>query len=328
MLDNKCLAVDFGLREKSAKGKSDSCVAILMSTFNGEKYIAEQLDSILNQTHKNWVLHISDDGSVDQTIAILNKYSDIFPVGKFFFHTGPSLGFAQNFLTLVRSADVVADYYAFCDQDDIWLSDKIERALDFVGAEDQSRPLLYCSRTRLVDEGGSPFGFSTLFLREPGFGNALVQSLAGANTMLFNGTARELLRRVPSTAEVISHDWLVYMITSGCGGKVFYDSEPRIYYRQHENNLVGANAGLGEKLKRLFRLIGGDFRRWNNSNLTVLSFVDGQLIESSCRILSYFNAAREARGLKRVLLLRKSGVYRQGRLDNVALLVAALIGRV
>lgn len=303
-------------------------MAILLGAFNGAQYIAEQLDSIISQTHKNWVLHISDDGSVDETIDIVRSYIALLPAGKIFFHTGPGNGFAQNFLSLVRAEGVVADYYAFCDQDDIWLPDKIERALTFVTPEGELYPVLYCSRTRLVDACGNPTGYSSLFVRKPSFNNALVQSLAGANTMLFNNAARELLRCVPPTATIVSHDWLVYMLTSGCGGKVLYDAVPRIYYRQHEGNLVGANNGFSEKIKRLSRVIGGGVHRWNTSNLINLSCVEDRLTDSSRQVFSDFIAAREARGFKRMVLLKRSGVYRQSRLDDLALCLAALIGKI
>lgn len=316
------------LDESSMNEGEGACVAILLSAFNGEKYIAEQLDSIIGQTHKNWILHVSDDGSEDGTCDIVRDYISLDTSGSIHLHEGPRKGFAQNFLSLVRRDDIVADYYVFCDQDDVWLPGKLERALACCAKGDPYQPFLYCSRTRLIDEQGRPIGFSSLFDRPVGFGNALVQSLAGANTMLFNNAARNVLRQVPLAANIVSHDWLAYMLVSGCGGTVFYDSQPFIDYRQHQANLVGASAGLFNRLRRFARMLGGTFHYWNESNIVILKQLEHTLTAENREVLSRFSAARKARGCKAVSLLGQSGVYRQSRLEDWAMKMAAVIGRI
>lgn len=328
MLDPESMALLPAWGESPMKEEGKVRVAVLLSAYNGAKFIAEQLDSIISQTHKNWVLHISDDDSTDGTREIVRHYISNGYAGAIHLHDGPRKGFAQNFLSLVRKESIAADYYVFCDQDDVWLPGKLERALTFLDKEDPLRPFLYCSRTRLIDERGNPIGFSSLFGRPAGFSNALVQSLAGANTMLFNNAARNMLRQVPLTADVVSHDWLAYMLVSGCGGEVFYDSQSFINYRQHESNLVGANASLLERMKRLLRVLGGTFRCWNESNLVILRQFERTLTAENREVLAFFTAARRVRGYKAVSLLRKSGVYRQGWGENWAMKVAALIGRI
>ena len=309
--------------------KAEACVSILMATYNGADFIREQLDSILRQSHRNWVLHVSDDGSTDATLDIVREYAGRLPDGQVLLYEGPRDGFAQNFLSLLRRPEVKADFYAFCDQDDIWLEDRLTRALS------QMAPVLvadvgvlYCSRTCLVDEVGNAIGFSPLFLNRPDFRNALVQSVAGANTMVFSNAVRDLLARVPQGADVISHDWLAYILTSGSGGAVIYDQEPSIYYRQHGDNLMGANATLRGRLERLFKMLRGEFRAWNSSNLRILAdFVD-DLTTQNRRVLELFSRARDAGFFSRVIFLRRSGVRRQTRLDNVALLIATILGRI
>ena len=108
---------------------TEPLIAILMCTYNGERFIAEQIDSFLNQTHKNIALWVSDDGSTDGTMIILKKYQEKFPKGRFKIINGPGKGFVMNFLSLICHKDVKADYYAFSDQDDICL-DKIFRRAD------------------------------------------------------------------------------------------------------------------------------------------------------------------------------------------------------
>lgn len=104
---------------------SSPSVAILMGTFNGEKYLAEQLDFLEAQTVTNWRLYVSDDGSTDATLDIIHRYQSKWGTDKIQYRLGPQKGFAQNFLSLACDTSIKADYYAFCDQDDVWLPEKL-----------------------------------------------------------------------------------------------------------------------------------------------------------------------------------------------------------
>lgn len=234
-------------------------VGILLCTFNGGAYLREQLESFLAQTYSDWCLFVSDDGSTDQTLAVLNDYR-LRLGSRLVLLKGPQRGFAQNFMSLIRNDNIKCDAYAFSDQDDIWLADKLQRSIAALESLPAVVPFLYCSRTRLIDTDGRVTGLTPLFKKRPSFKNALVQSLAGANTMLINEAARELLARTDVDAPIIAHDWLAYLIVSGCGGTVIYDAEPTLLYRQHDANLIGANAGLRNKLKRVRKMLGGRFK--------------------------------------------------------------------
>lgn len=303
-------------------------VAILLSTYNGERFLVAQLESLLAQTHSNWVIYASDDGSTDSTLAILRKYQGQVGKDRFFILSGPGQGFAKNFMSLVKSPLVTADYVAFCDQDDLWLPNKLERSLGLVKAVPVGVPALYCSRTHLIDEGGNSIGFSPLFSKPPSFANALVQSIAGANTMLLNRTALELLKRTGDDAIIISHDWWAYILVSGYAGKIFYDTEPFILYRQHGGNLIGSNSSLFDRVVRLQKMLKGTFKYWNDSNLSALGTFQSSLSERCQNTLMHFENARKASLFRRVYLLRKAGVYRQTIFGNIGLLVASIINRV
>lgn len=303
-------------------------VAILLSTYNGERFLVEQLDSLLAQTYRNWVIYASDDGSVDSTLAILREYQERVGSERLFILSGPRQGFAKNFMSLVKSPLVVADYFAFCDQDDVWLPNKLEKGLAFMAGASAELPVLYCTRTHLIDEAGNSIGFSPLFSKTPSFANALVQSLAGANTMLLNRPALELLKRTDDRAIIISHDWWAYILVSGCAGKVIYDAEPSILYRQHGGNLIGSNSGLLDRLARITKMLKGTFKHWNDSNLDALGSF-GSSLSGKCQVtLRHFVCARNARLLRRIYLLRKAGVYRQTAFGNIGLFVASIINRV
>lgn len=301
-------------------------IAILLATYNGERYLAEQLESLLSQTHQNWTLHVSDDGSSDDTLNILQRYkADIGDrLGIF---QGPRQGFAANFLSMAARDTIVADYFAFCDQDDLWHPDKLERALAWLQQCPDHTPALYCSRTRLVSAQGNPRGLSPLFQRRPSFRNALVQSLAGGNTMVFNAALKTLVKQA-GVLPIVSHDWWLYMLTSGCNGEVFYDPTPSIDYRQHTTNLIGSNNSLKSRLKRLKGVLSGHFLEWNEINLEALEGCKHLLAVNHGKTLEYFARSRRANMIGRVTGTLRSGIYRQGKLDNLALLTAALLNKV
>ena len=270
---------------------------------HGQRFLAEQLDSIAAQTYTDWRLWVSDDGSADGTLAILEQYRTTWGIDRILVRSGPAEGFVANFLSLTCSADIRAEYYAYADQDDIWEADKLSRSIAWLASVPAGTPALYCSRTLLIDEQGQENGCSPLFSRPPGFANALVQCIGGGNTMVFNEAARDLLRQAGAGVKVITHDWWAYLVVTGCGGKVFYDSYPTVRYRQHGKNLVGSNAYVFARLLRLRMLLKGIFRDWIDLNIQALQGISGRLTPESRRILDRFCAAR-----KQPLLPRLSGL--------------------
>lgn len=301
-------------------------VAILLATYHGQQFLAEQLDSYSAQTHANWQLWVSDDASGDNTPTILAEYQRRWG-SRLQISSGPAAGFAANFLALACDPRVEADFYAYSDQDDIWEADKLSRALAWLQEVPQDTPALYFSRTLLVDEQNREIGLSPLFSRPPSFANALVQNIGGGNTMVFNQAARELLLAAGPHVEIVSHDWWTYMLVSGCGGQVRYDPQPTIRYRQHEQNLVGHNSGLQARWKRVRMLMRGRYRKWNDLNTRALQTMAPRLTPENQAIFRRFCEARQAGAVGRLTGLLRSGVYRQSTLDNLALAIASLLGK-
>ena len=313
-------------RPKTHTASEQEQVAILLATYNGERYLSEQLESLLLQTHQHWTLHVSDDGSSDDTLNILQRYKADIGTRLNLFH-GPKQGYAVNFLSMAAKNCITADYFAFCDQDDLWHPDKLERALAWLRQCPEKTPALYCSRTRLVSQHGNPLGFSPLFQRPPSFRNALVQSIAGGNTMVFNNALKNLIKQA-GTPPIVSHDWWLYMLTSGCNGEVFYDPAPTIDYRQHRANLIGSNRSLKSRMKRLKGVLSGHFLEWNDINLEALEGCKHLLTAQNGKTLEYFVRSRRANMFGRLAGTLRSGIYRQGNLDNLALITAALLRKV
>ncbi len=315
-------------RDAESVSNSEKKVAILLATYQGQKYLAEQLTSFTAQIHRNWELWVSDDGSSDETIKILEAYRTEFTSRFPNINIGPKQGFAANFLSLTCDSRISADYYAYSDQDDIWDEDKLDRAVKWLESVPENVPAMYCCRSRLVDENNNEIGYSALFSMQPSFSNALVQTIGGANTIVFNEAARNLVKKDGLNHQIVSHDWWIYLLVTGVGGHVFYDPIPRIRYRQHKHNLVGTNTSIKGKLKRIRMLWRGDFARNNQKNLHALLNIQALLTPENKRILNAFKVSRESSLINRLMMLKKNHVYRQTILGNIGLLFAAIFRKI
>ncbi|MEP9385688.1 glycosyltransferase family 2 protein [Mesorhizobium sp. KR9-304] len=300
-------------------------VAILLATRDGAAFLDDQLRSLTGQTHKSIDIWASDDGSTDGTLRILADWRERWTRGTFHLANGPRNGFAENFRSLLANDAIEADYFAFCDQDDLWEAGKLETALAWMRTQDASLPLLFCSRTLTISQAGQAIGKSPLFRRQPSFRNALVQSLAGGNTMVFNRPGRNLLARASRRAGFVSHDWWAYLLVTGTGGVVHYCPEPLVRYRQHAGNLVGANTSWTARLARLKFLLGGGFGRWSDTNLDGLEKNRDLLTPDAAASLELFVRARRSSFFTAMASLRKSGVYRQTPRGTLALWAAVAL---
>ena len=299
-----------------------------MGTYNGEAYLAEQLLSIENQSHKNWRLIISDDGSTDGTLDIAKAFQEKWGADRLEIRQGPKQGFCKNFLSLACDAAIKADFYAFSDQDDVWMVDKLSIALAYFNAENSSAiPRVYCGRTQVVDKDLTPIGYSPTFALPRSFRNALVQSIAGGNTMVFNHVAKQTLEKA-GVLTVVSHDWWVYQLIKGAGGVVFYDPEPTILYRQHNGAIVGSNTNVRAKIDRFAFALNGRFKEWNTINYEALLNVKHLLTQNNQEILATYGKFRGAHFKDRVRLLEVCGLYRQTWQGTLTLWLATLINKI
>lgn len=305
-------------------------VAILLCTFNGQRFLPQQLDSIKNQRWSSWFIALSDDGSSDDTLEIANHYRDLWGAEKINVWRGPGRGFAHNFLSFTCNRTLQADFYAWCDQDDIWDENKLQVAVGWLQSVPRDEPAIYLGRTELISEQGEVLGCSPLFQRPPSFANALVQNIGGGNTMVFNHAARCLLQDATEhlrllSLDIVSHDWWAYLLVTGVGGQVRYDPTPYVRYRQHDNNLVGSNAGWKARLIRIRQLFKGRFRDWNTTNIAALEAVILYLTDDSRDLLEQLKALRSPSLAMRLASFRRTDLYRQTRLGNLGLLMAVVI---
>ena len=230
-----------------------------------------------------------------------------------------------QFLSLACNTAIQADYFAFCDQDDLWDPDKLATAIAWLATIPKKVPALYCARTRLIDEFGAVVGHSPLFSKPPIFENAIVQSIAGGNTMVFNQAARTLLVEAGADVVVQTHDWWIYILVTGCGGEVQYDESAKVGYRQHGRNLVGSNATWLGRSRRFHRILVGQFRTMNDCNIAALERMRHRLSPRNRTVLDRFSGARNDWLIPRITGIKRSGVYCQTLLSNLALMAAALL---
>ncbi len=237
-------------------------ITVLMATCNGAAYLEQQLRSITIQSRPPTQLIISDDGSTDDTPDILARFINNapFPVTTI---TGPQKGVAQNMLALQALAP--QGYVAFADQDDVWMPDKLARSVEALSKIPANRPALYTARRIITDADMNPKGITKPLRRSPGFANALVQNIAPGNTIMLNPTALALAQSAAgelTTHTPPYHDWWLYQLVTGTGGKVIFDPRPTLYYRQHKGNYLGAGKGISKRLQRLKALFDGTYHGW------------------------------------------------------------------
>lgn len=300
-------------------------VAILLATHNGAGTLPDQLSSLKGQSHGDWSLIVSDDGSTDATRAIVRQFARDNPGRRVALLRGPGRGSAQNFLSLLRAARNVP-FAAFCDQDDVWLPAKLTRAVRALVPV--RGPAIYGSRTIIADAALRPLRLSPHFRRPTGFRNALIQNVAGGNTMVMNRAALDLLQPASRHATgIVSHDWWAYQAVTAAGGAMVYDRRPSLLYRQHGANQIGANDTAAAMLRRLGLIFEGRFARWMDGQIAALEGLRPQMTDEASQALDRLIAARRGSLPRRLSGILRAGLYRQTRRGTLALWLAAASGR-
>ncbi|MBQ6475563.1 MAG: glycosyltransferase family 2 protein [Clostridia bacterium] len=211
-------------------------IAVLMATYNGERFLEEQIDSILNQQVDGKVdLIVCDDGSTDNTEKILARYA---AQGKLSYTVHENTGAAGTFLGLLKATPGY-DYYAFSDQDDVWFPQKLKRGIDAV--KNTAGIVLYCSNCELVDQNLERIGRNT-HRAAPTYSLVSVLCLASCAqgcTSVFNRELAELVQQYPLPDPVIMHDSMLTCLCALTDGKILYDHEPSMLYRMHQGNVFG-----------------------------------------------------------------------------------------
>ncbi len=166
-----------------------------------------------------------------------------------------------------------------------------------------------------------------LFGKPPDLRNALVQSIAGGNTMVMNRAAHRLLREAAQRTSFVIHDWWAYLLVAAAGGHIHYSPDPNVLYRQHSANMIGSNTSWASRLRRIEPLLAGRFARWTDQNLEALAACSDLLSSDGRAIIDQFSEMRRQPLFWRVRTLRRLGLYRQTWLGQISLYAACLLGR-
>ena len=233
-------------------------ITVLLAAWNGERYLREQMESLLGQTNQEFTILISDDGSSDTTPEIISEYESRFPERiKSLKSLKPSGSARDNFFRLLQSAS--DEYLMFCDQDDIWLPDKVEVTLREMKKMEQiwgkNMPILIHSDLSVTDQAGtvlypSMARYQKIAVTDNRTSHYLVENNITGNTMMINRSLKNLTEQIPDTC--FMHDWWLGLVAS-CFGKISYIDRPLVRYRQHGNNQVGAKSGMKQLTERMSR---------------------------------------------------------------------------
>lgn len=304
-------------------------VTVIMATYNGEKYIEEQIVSILTSSYKNITLYIVDDGSKDSTMEILNRFKKQYPDIIKISQNVTNLGVTQNFLNAINNT--TSDYIMLCDQDDVWKKDKIEKTLKRMKQMEiqfgKDTPVAvftdaYVTDSKLNIIHESFFRSGRLNPRLTDLAHLLMENKLIGCTVMINGALRNILQSKPLPKNARFHDgWLGLMAASF--GKISFISEPTLYYRQHEANVVGNRGFLMYVLDRI-----GNIKKQKKA-LEALQiqakefaelyrdYLDDKKLEL---ILRFSNLSKEG-FLRRRLIIIKYGYLKSGIVRNIGLFI-------
>jgi hypothetical protein len=294
----------------------DPCIAILLSTYNGARYLPEQLASFEHQTFAGWQLIWRDDGSEDDTIAIMRNFAERIGAD----HcreaacSGPHKGAAQSFLAFLPEA-ISADAVAFADQDDVWLPEKLARAVARLRGAGNSA-YLYCAWQYLVDEHLDGRGLSILPGSRPGFPASLTQNIVHGNTMVMNRAAADLVTRLPGPDGTV-HDWWSYIVVTACGGKLETDPEPVVLYRQHKGNLIGSPPSTTARAINAIRRGPGSFMAMMRNQVVQLGKFGDLLSEEAKRDVKRIELGLRGDLRRRLYALTCPSLKRQTWMENI-----------
>ncbi|KMW59837.1 Alpha-L-Rha alpha-1,3-L-rhamnosyltransferase [Candidatus Rhodobacter oscarellae] len=298
-----------------------------MATHFGAAFIDAQLGSIAEQSHKDWSLWVSDDGSSDATRSRIDAFARAHPEHEVQLFDGPQMGAAANFLSLLaRLKPGERHFVALADQDDVWFPDKLGRALRALEPLDDA-PAVYASAQTYTDAALSNPRPSRAYPRGPSFSNALLQNILSGSSIVLTPNAVDLLASVLPDQAPKFLDWWIYQVMTGCEAHVIYDPEPSLFYRQHSGNILGEGHGLRARARRVLLLYGSGYRAWLDAQLPALERAKGQFSAENQRVFERFLAARQGFAPKRPVALWRTGVHRQSPLETALLLSASAFGR-
>lgn len=309
-----------------------SNIDILMASYNSEKYIASQIDSILNQTYKDYHIYINDDISTDNTLNILQnykkQYNNIFSINQ----NSKRLGIKENFSDLINKSS--ADYIMFSDHDDVWFDNKIDITYNEMAALEKKyssyTPLLVFTDKTVTDENLNIINTShneieKLNTKNITFNRLLMGNVVSGCTMMINKPLKEICGYINKNA--VMHDYWI-ALTAAVFGHISYINKPTMYYRQHNNNTFGAKSYSIKYALQKIKEGRKNMRQAVFKNIiqaeSFLSQYENILSSNNTKILKEFISLKNKRNFYFIESIIKNNFYKSGFIRNVGLFFAFL----
>lgn len=301
-------------------------VEILLGTHNGAAFLSEQLDSIVNQSYADWKLVIHDDGSTDETVDIIKKYTALYPDKITFLDDALSFGNAPgNFAFLLEKA--TAEHVMLCDQDDVWLPDKIELTRNKMLEVEKSHPdlpILVHTDLKVVDQqleslSDSFWSYQGIDPDYNTLNRLLIQNVVTGCTVMINKKLAILALPIPN--DVIMHDWWLGLVASSFG-EIHHIERATMLYRQHTNNDTGATRyNLQNVFKKAKELSDIDLKKYIDQAKELLDRYTTKLTPKQTRLLNDFTSIEKVSWLQSKQILLTNKILKQDLLRNIGLLV-------
>ena len=264
-----------------------------MSTYNGEKYVEEQIESIIHQKEVNVHILIRDDGSQDNTVKRIQKIKQRY-FNNIDFYQGNNLGYKKSFIDLIHKTPTSFKYYAFADQDDYWLSTKLKIAIDKLESED-SLYKLYASTVTICNEKLTPLYKKDISDYLPGFASTMTRVRLAGCTMVFNKPTLEIYKKIDFSKGYVknlpSHDGFLMELVTAIGGQVAIDRNSYIYHRRLNNSVTGGGNGLKKRIKNEYQRIFKD--KYESSTVAQIlkyqipAYIDESNIDFIDKVIKY-----------------------------------------
>ncbi len=288
-------------------------LTVLLATYNGEKYLKEQIESLLSQTYSDFQILIHDDGSTDGTMAIINSYMTKYPEKIKYLEGEKCGGACQNFSFMLSKCD--SEYIMFCDQDDVWFPDKIEITMDSMREAERISPnlpvLVHGDLTvtdgdlNVIDK--SFFHFQSINGKRATFSHLLVQNYVTGCTVMINRNLKDKCGEIPR--ECAMHDWWLALVCS-LFGEIVFINRPLLYYRQHEGNKVGAKVshGIGyikRKLMNFGEMRDNYLKTYVQARILRTRYIKDNVSPENLKILNAYCNMSELGKIGRIKIMRR-----------------------
>lgn len=310
-------------------------INIILCTYNSNyAFLTKQLDSLFNQSYKKIKVFIFDDSTTNVAYNVFTYYKKKYRNKIYYKNGSKTNSFSDNFLTALKKIKInhsKKNYFMFCDQDDIWELDKIDMYISTLKKYrkyDIDKPLLIGGRTHYINANDEILIKSPNFPKKPALENALIQSIFGGNSILFNEKLFLIVNSFKET-KIFSHDWWLYILNETFSGKTIFLDDSKTLYRQHEDSIIGGNIGLRQNLRRAVKFFLGDFKKWSDMHCATFENNYDVLPSDKVKIIrNYFMLRSSKNIILRFKLFFKLGLYRQDIFSTIIYALGILIFRI